>query len=315
MVEEWYDMLGQDYDQQLSEFELNAMHQRIWQKIEPEQSSSKIFQKWKYVSAAAALLILISGVVFVTKYDNSERYFKNSVSYAPLSAYKNNTSRTVNLVLTDKSIVTLDPGATISFPSHFSPVKREVFLSGSAFFKISHDVNKPFYVHNKNIIVKVLGTSFYVKETPKSAEVAVRNGKVMVKENIHTSLFGKTHASEKVLITANQMAAFDVADQKLHTAIIEKPIPLYEAYDLPQPSNSIQNQRFYDTPLEKVFSTISKTYGIEIKLANEALKKCTFTGDISNKELKEQLNLICQSVFGSYTIEQTTIYIKGGSCN
>ncbi len=316
MVEEWYDMLGQDYDQQLSDTELNAMHNRIWQNVTPEEKVAQLFPKWKYISVAASIaVLLISGALLLTNYNNSERYFKESVSYSSLSTYKNKTDKTVELVLSDQSVVTLNPGAIIEYPSHFAGTKREVYLNGDAFFKISHNPEKPFYVHNKDIIVKVLGTSFYIKENGKTAEVAVKNGKVMVKENIHASLLGQKKNYAKVLITANQMAAFDTKGKKLQTAIIEKPLPLYEAYDLPKPANSIESQKFYDTPLDKVFDTISKTYGIEIKLTNEALKKCTFTGDISNKELKEQLNLICQTISGTYTTEQTTIYIKGGTCN
>ncbi|MFN0254678.1 FecR family protein [Pedobacter ureilyticus] len=314
MVEEWYDMLGQDYDQQLSDTELNAMHNRIWKNVTPQEKTLKL-SRWKYIGVAASVAILIVSSVLLFNYNNSERYFKEAVSYASLSTYKNNTAKTVEIVLSDQSVVTLNPGASIDYPNHFAGAKREVFLSGDAFFKISHNPKKPFYVHNKEIIVKVLGTSFYVKETSKSAEVAVKNGKVMVKENIHASLFGQKKNYSKVLITANQMAAFDTEEKKLQTAIIEKPLPLYEAYDLPKPANSIESQRFYDTPLDKVFEMISKTYGIEIKLNNEGLKKCTFTGDISNKELKEQLSLICQTISGTYTTEQTTIYIKGGTCN
>ena len=314
MVEEWYDMLGQDYDQQLSDLELNAMHNRIWQNVAPQEKTIKL-SRWKYISVAASIAILLVSGTLLFNYNNSERYFKEAVSYSSLSTYKNNTDKTVELVLSDQSVVTLNPGASIDYPSRFAGEKREVFLNGNAFFKISHNPKKPFYVHNKDIIVKVLGTSFYIKETSQSAEVAVKNGKVMVKENIHASLFGQKKNYPKVLITANQMAAFDTEDKKIQTAIIEKPLPLYEAYDLPQPANSIENQKFYDTPLDKVFEMISKTYGIEIKLTNEELKKCTFTGDISNKELKEQLNLICQTISGTYTTEQTTIYIKGGTCN
>lgn len=314
MVEEWYDMLGQDYDQQLSDLELNAMHNRIWQNVAPQQKTVK-FSRWKYVGVAASIAILLVSGTLLLNYNNSERYFKEAVSYSSLSTYKNTTDKTVALVLSDQSVVTLNPGASIDYPSRFAGAKREVFLNGDAFFKISHNAKKPFYVHNKEIIVKVLGTSFYVRETAKSAEVAVKNGKVMVKENIHASLFGQKKNYPKVLITANQMAAFDTEAKKIQTAIIEKPLPLYEAYDLPQPASSIESQKFYDTPLDRVFEIISKTYGIEIKLANNALKKCTFTGDISNKELKEQLNLICQTISGTYTTEQTTIYIKGGTCN
>jgi len=314
MVEDWYDMLGQDYDQTLSDFELNAMHSRIWQNVAPVEKTVKL-SRFKYISIAAAVVILLVGGTLLLNYNNSERYFKEKVSYTSLATYQNNTDKKIDLILADQSVVTLSPGATIDYPSHFAGAKREVFLDGDAFFKISHNPKKPFYVHNKDIIVKVLGTSFFIKETGKSAEVAVKNGKVMVKENIHSSLFGQKKNYDKVLITANQMAAFDKEAKKIQTAIIEKPLPLYEAYDLPKPANSITSQKFYDTPIDKVFDMISKTYGIEIKLTNEALKKCTFTGDISNKELKEQLSLICQTISGSYTTEQTTIYIKGGSCN
>ena len=53
-------------------------------------------------------------------------------------------------------------------------------LDGEGFFEISKNPSRPFLVYNKNVITRVLVTSFVVKNNPSGSEteVAVKTGKV-----------------------------------------------------------------------------------------------------------------------------------------
>ncbi len=69
------------------------------------------------------------------------------------------------MVLADGSIVHLNAGSTIRYPASFDR-KREVYLSGEAFFEVVKNPSRPFLIHLDNGTVKVLGTSFNVKPLP-----------------------------------------------------------------------------------------------------------------------------------------------------
>ncbi len=59
-------------------------------------------------------------------------------------------------------------------------VKREVKLSGEAFFDVVPNPQQPFYIYTDKMVVKVLGTSFRVKALGAEESVAVSTGKVSV---------------------------------------------------------------------------------------------------------------------------------------
>ncbi len=67
-----------------------------------------------------------------------------------------------SLTLPDGSVVFINAGSKVSFPSRFSKSKREVYLVGEAYFKIEPDKTKPFIVHSPDMDVEVTGTEFNV---------------------------------------------------------------------------------------------------------------------------------------------------------
>lgn len=66
------------------------------------------------------------------------------------------------LVLPDGSRVHLNSESFIKFPTRFSGDRREVELTGEAYFEIAHDKARPFYVKTPKQLTKVLGTVFNV---------------------------------------------------------------------------------------------------------------------------------------------------------
>jgi transmembrane sensor len=67
------------------------------------------------------------------------------------------------VILPDGSSVCLNAGSTLSYPTEFGAVRREVRLEGEGFFKVAHQVNAPFVVHTDKASIEDLATSFDVK--------------------------------------------------------------------------------------------------------------------------------------------------------
>jgi transmembrane sensor len=108
----------------------------------------------------------------------------------------------VNDTLPDGSIVTLNKGSQISYPSRFKSKTREVVLKGEAFFKVEPNKNKPFIVRANNIQITVVGTSFNVKTENGITEVVVETGIVQV-----------TTTDKTVELTAGERATVSVENK------------------------------------------------------------------------------------------------------
>jgi transmembrane sensor len=121
---------------------------------------------------AAASIILLLGIGFLSK-----QYL-----FAPremIIARAGDIPKEV--LLPDGSSVTLNSMAELAYPEKFRNRKREVQLSGEAFFKIERNLQKPFMVHiEEKAMVEVLGTSFNIRseQSGEAVSVLVLEGRV-----------------------------------------------------------------------------------------------------------------------------------------
>ncbi|MEX2568179.1 MAG: FecR family protein, partial [Cyclobacteriaceae bacterium] len=83
--------------------------------------------------------------------------------------------------LRDQSRVFLNAESEIQHPENFGIDHRWVKLKGEAFFEITKN-GRPFRVITSETEIKVLGTSFNVKEEEDELSVALVSGKVQVKD-------------------------------------------------------------------------------------------------------------------------------------
>lgn len=81
--------------------------------------------------------------------------------------------------LADGTLVMLNAGSRLTYPKEFSGNKREVTLSGQAFFSVHPDKAHPFVVKTKNMDVTALGTAFEVFsfDGDESVETVLLNGR------------------------------------------------------------------------------------------------------------------------------------------
>lgn len=89
---------------------------------------------------------------------------------------------TCNIKISDGTLIHLNSGSILKFPSEFNNNSREVTLIGEAYFDVAHDKQKPFIVKTSKFLVKVVGTSFdiscYNDET--SVKVTLEKGSVKI---------------------------------------------------------------------------------------------------------------------------------------
>ncbi|MEI9944981.1 MAG: FecR family protein [Chitinophagaceae bacterium] len=275
--------------------------------------SNKI-KMFRIAAAAAVIIGIVLSVYFITNNNN-----KTAISPADIAdnmiEKTNDSSGPLTVRLEDGSVITLQPASAIHYPQHFLPSKREVFLDGEAFFEVSKNPTRPFYVYNKKIVTHVLGTSFTVKlnKETKLVEVSVKSGRVEVYENTVAGKNDGFSKSDGVILLPNQKVIYNDNAHKFIPTLVDKPMPVI--VESTEKIPAIENIVFEETPLKTVLPWLEKSFGIEIVAENEDLYKCLFTGDINQQDLYTRLDVVCQATGASYEIKGTKILIKGKGCN
>lgn len=276
--------------------------------------------RYSFAVAASALLAVACIWLLVNKTGSNKNtdYTYNKLvrqSSIALAETVNTSAVPLLVVLSDSSRVTLDSGARISYATSFSNIdKREVYLSGNAFFQITKNPLKPFMVHANGVITKVLGTSFKVQTdlVRNGVTVEVVTGRVEVyKQPASTATKTNESKNDGVILTPNQKVVFSGDNNVFKTSLVEEPVPIEKE------NKKIAKEDFVfeDAPLRVVIRAIEKIYGIKVEVENEAILNCPFTGDISEQNLHRKFDAICQTTKTTYELKETTVFIRGQGCN
>jgi transmembrane sensor len=314
IVEKWYGMLDKQDMEDVDATEINMLEQKLWERvhkdaIRPVVKFSPSLRIW--AAAAIAGFILLAGYAFFVNQSNAPK-FMVSLALNQLKEYRNSTDKEVLFKLEDGSQVTLQPKASLKYPIHFSKSLREVSLEGEGFFQISKNPERPFLVYNKNVITRVVGTSFIVKNNGggNETEVIVKTGKVIVSANSENLTFNMKNllkSNHEVVLSPNQKTVYNAAENTFATTLVDRPLPI----DLKENKQVIkESYSFNDTRVAEVLNRLQIAYGVEIVVEDKALYNYTFTGDLSEQSLYNQLDFLCESIKANYRVEGTKIVIS-----
>ncbi|MDW8205541.1 MAG: FecR domain-containing protein [Cytophagales bacterium] len=300
LVDRWFEAWKEDLQQPtLSEAEWQQVAERMWSHISQQTTVAEppvvipLYRR-KWMQMAAAVAVLLVGVL------GSYYYF----NYQPQENFRatNTSTKPKQLLLPDGSKVILYANAGLQFPDAFTDSVREVTLQGDAFFDVVHNPQKAFYVKTNHLIIKVLGTSFFVRQKADAAtEVAVRSGRVAVSER-----YSANASNNGVLLTPNQKVVYHAQQQHFVTALVEKPAPVVTA---------LPAFKYQEAPLSQVINDLQTTYQIQISLENNKLTNCNLTGDLSQMDMYAQLEALTRAIGASYQIKGTAVLIVGKGCD
>lgn len=320
IVNQWYQLLDPG-NHAISDTELSEVEDRLWSKIHSATISTASVQhsksnkiSWLKYGAAACLIGAIGLIAFIgfqtkKKTASNDKLVITKVNQGFLEA-ANNSDTAKGIALEDGSFVTIYPGSKLAYPKHFESNKREVYLDGDAFFSVSKNPNRPFFVYNNRIVTQVLGTSFGIHKNNGQVEVAVKTGRVAVYENKEEiSLNEVQQKSNGVIITPNQKVTYYQQERHFVTSIVDQPTPVAREAELKILETHLN---YNETPLNKVLDDLENTYELEIVLENDKIKNCLFTGDLTSQNLFNKLESICLVFNASYEIKGTKILLKGG---
>jgi ferric-dicitrate binding protein FerR (iron transport regulator) len=172
----------------------------------PEERRGARLFTWKRLAIAASL----TGITCFTliKYLSKERYQRKQEMAAQSSpANRSLSNRTsIKKILPDGTIVWLNGKSSIEFNDSFGRTKRDITLTGEAFFDVAHNAAVPLTVHAKTVNITVKGTAFNVKAYPEDSKVEAS----LIRGSIELAMKkmpGKKillHPNEKITITTGE---------------------------------------------------------------------------------------------------------------
>ncbi len=184
------------------------------------------------------------------------------------------------LKLQDNSIVYLSSGSRLIVPEKFEETKRDVYLVGEAFFEVSKNKEKPFFVETVSARVKVLGTKFNVSAYPdqKNVSAFLQEGKV---------LFSKK--SESLFDHWVELSPDDqvVLNKESNNITVKKADPVY--YQLWKEGII----RFENQTVNQLLLRVEQYFNITVRLKDTEKGEQRISGKLDvNRQLDEVLEYI-----------------------
>ena len=183
------------------------------------------------------------------------------------------------LTLQDGTNVWLNAGSSLRFPASFPRNERKVVLSGEAYFEVSKDAKRPFYVSINSgtdtaMDIRVLGTHFNIKAYPDEQQsvVTLLEGAVNV-----------NYRKASALLTPGKEVVLNKTSGKMNISEVdtEGAVAWKNGYFL-----------FDNEKIEDIMRQVSRWYDVEIRYQGNLSGKA-IAGSLSRyKNVSEVLNML-----------------------
>lgn len=197
--------------------------------------------------------------------------------------------------LPDGSVVWLNSGSKITYPSNFNQQTRELELNGEAYFDVRKNTGKRFLVHTRLVDVEVTGTKFNLNaygDEPLT-ETALLEG--------HVNLYLKDNANQKLELEPGKMIAYSAATQRASTQELNAEAAI-----------GWKDNRliFIDDDFYKLAKKIERWYNMEVVYNADAFHSNKLTVKLLEGEQLSKLLQIIESAIGAdCRVEGSKIYI------
>lgn len=236
------------------------------------------------------------------------------------AAYINTGTKVHVLILEDGTSISLQPNSMVEYPETFTLKRREVYLNGQAFFNVTKDAKRPFFVYANELVTQVLGTSFNIRayEKEKDIVVTVKSGKVSVytdyknkdkvKDEGKADENNPNNISSATLLLPNHQIIYSRENSRMVKSLAEEPEVLSEAIDK-------KDFYFADTPISEVFKVLEEAYQVDIMYDEDVLQNCFLNASLGDRSFYDKLRIICKAINAQYEIMDAHVLITGSGCN
>lgn len=260
----------------------NLILQKTTQKSASLQRRNTSFFVWWQRIAAIIVLPLVLSLLYLFNEKETSRDLK--IAYQEVTSPPGTCSK---IQLPDGTTAWLNSKSKLKYPTVFSKGKREVFLSGEAYFEVESDKKNPFVVRTKVMDIKATGTAFNVEAFDSENITAV----TLIKGKVKVDIKGKKDLD----MIPNQRISYD--HQKAAYQI--ETVSPYKWYAWKDGILMFRND-----PLEYVFKRIGLTYNIQIEVMDKELALHPYRATFEGESVDEILRLIKMTAPIEYVTEE-----------
>ncbi|MCF6297082.1 MAG: FecR domain-containing protein [Flavobacteriaceae bacterium] len=203
----------------------------------------------------------------------------------------------LQLELSDGTMVYLNAGTTLKFPVAFlKDGKRQVYLTGEAYFDVSEDKSRPFIVNVQRLNVEVLGTKFNVNFHPEDTAINV----VLVEGSVNL-LTPDVPQSKEIILFPNQKGTLSHNTSKIIVSNVD--VDLYTAW--------MKNRLvFRYISFDHILKRLERHYNVEIENTNVELGKDIFNASFDEIKIDSILSFFNDTHNIKYKIENNKVFIE-----
>lgn len=260
----------------------------------------KMFRVAVAVAASVLLVITLGITLFTNKTTNKKiTSLQNKNTYTDSTStfihHEANTSgKEKRIQLPDGSLTVLADKSAITYKEPFTD-KREIVLTGKAYFKVSKDKSRPFTVISGEISTTALGTEFTVTASNEH-RIIVRlyEGKVVVK-SVNK---GNLKLKHDVFLMPGQAFVYTteipVAVKKFKIKNSNSPEEVMHQElerDIPSIPENTEGSwyMFNNQTLEQVFDQLAAMFGVQIVYNKADIQNIYFTGKYNTSDSLENI--------------------------
>ena len=201
--------------------------------------------------------------------------------------------------LQDGTLVYMNSETELKYPVRFNEKERTVYLSGEAYFEVTKDSNRPFYVVTEEMQIRVYGTEFNVNtHQPGKIHTVLVGGKVGIK---------KLGAVEEVSMKPGQLASFDRKEGTIEVKDVDvrQYVVWKDGYFT-----------FENESLEQILNTLSLWYDVDVFYMNQQVKDYHFSAWFKrSSSINEVINILEKTKKISLDLKGRILTVKDISRN
>lgn len=227
----------------------------------------------KYAAAVVALVVLSWYASFYYNQTDSNIYAETTNTLSVPAGQR------ASITLCDGTEVWLNAKSTLIYPSQFKKGERRVKLIGEAYFEVAKDSDNPFIVSTSTIDVKVLGTTFNVKDYVEadSTSVSLIEGIVEV--------YTPDKVLEKITLKPNERLSFK--NDMMHITAFNGDNDFLWRDGI---------YAFEKAPLSEIVKQLELYYDTKIIIKNPAIANNRYTGKFRQRDGVLEIFRIIQKI-------------------
>ncbi len=256
-----------------------------------KNTTKKLYRNLAFAASFIGLVLFISYSVFNKPYDS-----KVAQQPAPARIIKTAAEGVKTDTLPDGSIIVMKQNSFINYSTDYNTTSRELVLTGESFFDVVANEKKPFIINIGDLKIRVVGTSFNVREVASDKFIEVQ---------VHTGVVMMYARHKELMVQKGQSGIYHTHGDKLI---------LKETIDENSVAYATKSFSFNDVPFIEVCRYLEKAFNVHIQVDGEKFRQCRLTAQFNNKSLVYIMDIISATLGSSYRKQGNIIYIAGEGC-